>query len=130
MFLVLFCMATQASGKDALSQLNWRRKAIGLRPYARAPELQGAAEASAAAQARRGSMFHNNHRGIRSGVGMNSRNDPSGRWFRTCFAFARITPGTSAAAAVAVGRNGRTFYTLDIAGTRARAKCLRCGGVH
>ena len=131
--LVCILLAESAFSRDALSQLNWRRQAVGLRPYAHAPELQNAAETSVAAQARRGGMFHNNHRGVRSGVGATSRRDPTGRWFNTCFAFARISPGTRAAAAVAVSRNGRTYYTLDIAGSRARttrAPCPRCGRMH
>jgi len=115
-----------AEGRDALAQLNWRRARVGLAPYRADPQLQAAAENSAQAQARTGRMFHSRHIGSRSGVGMTSIRDPQGRRFQTCYAFSRHAGYAGAAAAV--GRNGRTFYALDIRDGPSRGSARRSGG--
>ena len=132
--LIILAASAYAKSADALHILNHRRASMGLRPYLPAPELQAAAERSAANQAARGRMYHNSHRGARSGVGMHSGNSPG--HFKTCYSFARIQPGTRAAAAYAVGRRG-TYFALDISGRRGVnaggtivAPCPRCGRYH
>ncbi|MEO2046464.1 MAG: hypothetical protein ABGX16_07810 [Pirellulales bacterium] len=129
--LLLGMTASDVVAASALNQLNWRRAKLGLPAYKFDAVLQVAAERSAQAQASRGSMFHNRHVGSRSGVGYSSYSDPQGRRFRTCFAFGRGTAYVGAA--VAVGRNGHTYYSLDLRNTpsvRSMQPCLRCGKIH
>jgi len=131
LILLALCWCSEASARDALAQLNWRRARVGLPAYKADPSLQAAAEASAQAQASRGRMFHNRHIGTRSGVGWDSQNDPEGRRFYTCCSFARGSAW--AGAAVAVGRNGQTYYSLDLRNSpsgRSGSRCPRCGRVH
>jgi len=129
---VLMFISGEVYGANALRQLNWRRAQVGLPAYKADAKLQAAAERSARAQARRGSMFHNSHIGNRSGVGMTSQNDPQGRRFHTCYSMGRGTAWAGAAAVV--GRNGRTYYSLDLrnspSGNTFGQRCGKCGRIH
>ena len=136
--VTIMAIGNEVYGADALRNLNWRRAQVGLPAYKADPVLQQAAERSAQAQARRGRMFHNGHIGNRSGVGMTSRNDPTGRRFHTCYSMGRGTAWAGAAAVV--GRNGQTYYSLDLSNSpRGRSRstagkncylCPKCGKTH
>jgi len=74
-------------------------------------------------------MFHNSHIGSRSGVGYTSQNDPQGRRFHTCYSLGRGT--AYAGAAAVVGRNGATYYALDLSSSpRGNKVCSKCGRTH
>jgi hypothetical protein len=107
--------ASNCFGADVLQQLNARRARAGLPPFKPDAKLQMAAERSAQAQARSGAMYHCLHIGSRSGVGCASGSDPLGMRFNTCYAF--NYGGGYAGAAAVVGRNGQTYYALDIRDT-------------
>ena len=139
--ITIMAIGDEVYGADALRNLNWRRQQVGLPAYKADPVLQAAAERSAQAQASRGRMRHCNHIGNRSGVGMTSRRDPTGRRFHTCYSMGRGTAWAGAAAAV--GRNGQTYYALDLSNSpRGRSRstaapsgkncylCPKCGRTH
>jgi len=110
--LALMLCASTSFGADALAQLNARRVRAGLPAFKPDAALQAAAERCAQQQARSGAMYHCLHIGSRSGVGMGSGSDWEGRRFNTCYAF--DYSGGYAGAAAVVGRNGQTYYALDI----------------
>jgi hypothetical protein len=120
LFLSVVLCAANCFGADALQQLNIRRVKAGLPAYKADAQLQAAAERSAQAQARSGAMYHCLHIGSRSGVGCGSRRDYEGRRFNTCYAFS--PRGGYAGAAAVVGRNGQTYYALDIRDTPSRKR--------
>ena len=115
LLLLLVLFATNCFAGNALDELNKRRVRAGLPAYKPDAQLQAAAERSASAQARSGAMYHCLHIGSRSGVGYGSSYDPTGKRFNTCYAFSPQA-GYAGAAAV-VGRNGQTYYALDIRDT-------------
>lgn len=102
-----------AHGADALQCVNSRRAMIGLPPLVHDPQLFVLAERESLLQAQRGRMGHilGAPRPARAaGVGMQSRSDPQGRYFQSCYAASRSYQ--YAGASVVVGRDGRTYYTL------------------
>jgi hypothetical protein len=115
LFLVVILCAANCFAADALSQLNARRAKAGLPPFKPDAKLQAAAERSAQTQAQRGYMHHCCHIGSRYGVGMSGSSDPRGLRFDSCYAF--DYSGGYAGAAAVVGRNGQTYYALDIRST-------------
>lgn len=112
LFVAAFMFTTTCFGGNALEQLNKRRVKAGLPAYKADAKLQAAAERSAQRQSKYGAMQHCCHIGSRSGVGCGSGSDPKGYRFNTCYAF--NYGGGYAGAAAVVGRNGQTYYALDI----------------
>jgi hypothetical protein len=123
LFLGVMLCAADCFGADVLAQLNARRAKAGLPQFKPDPALQAAAERSAQAQARSGAMYHCLHIGSRSGVGCGSGSDPAGLRFNTCYAF--NYGGGYAGAAAVVGRNGQTYYALDIRDTPTPHRVLK-----
>lgn len=121
-FLFVALCAGNCFGADALAQLNARRVRAGLPAFKPDAALQAAAERSAQQQARSGAMYHCLHIGSRSGVGMGSGSDPTGRQFNSCYAF--DYSGGYAGAAAVVGPNG-TYYALDIRDTPSPRPVVR-----
>ena len=115
LLLLFLLLAGNCFGANALEELNKRRVRAGLPAFKPDARLQAAAERSANAQARSGAMYHTLHMGSRSGVGCQLGADPTGKRFNTCYAFG--PQGGYAGAAAVIGRNGITYYALDIRDT-------------
>ncbi len=111
--LLLGCLLIgTAQAADALDVLNWKRRQVGLYPLIHDPKLSALAEAKCKARAKRGLTGHlGGEIGRAEGTGWNSRNDPKGLHFKTCYWHTRRY--RYAGVSAVVGRRG-TFYELNL----------------
>jgi len=102
-----------AVAADALRVLNYKRRQVGLYPLRYDPQLFALAERKNQTRARRGRHGHlgGSIGGRFEGVGWDSRRDPRGLRYNTCYWNTR--KARYAGASVVVGRGG-TYYELNL----------------
>lgn len=112
-------ISSTAMSADVLVSVNWKRQHHGLRPYRHSVYLTRQAERDAQLQANRGgnhyhainlSVVAKRVGMVHSGVASYRGRDYYGRHVNGCNMMRRDT--RYAGAAAAVGRNGRTYYSV------------------
>ncbi len=112
-FLILVTGSQRAHAADVLEAVNAKRVRMGLYPFERDDKLTALAERESSQQVRRGQMGHFTgapRPAKAAGVGYTHHNDPTGRYFKTCYSTTRRF--RYAGASAIVSRNGRTYFSL------------------